>query len=147
MQASITYIRSSIVAGTHGGALDKLRTTQLSALKNQFARTPMHAGILADATNALALLDNTCPFIPEERDALTTAIHAKIDGADANVTDGSKTSQAHHYIFNYGHEKWWSLVTDKTKSEDERFTATVQLMHDIGLRHPVADTKKRLSQR
>ena len=138
LRASIEFVNAAIAAGTDGVALEALRGTQVNSLKMQFSRTRSD---MPDATRAMSLL-GASPFTTDQRTMLLTAVQSSVAGSgDGESADNSK-AQTNIYIYNYGPESFWTFILNKTKSEDERLNACVDLMHLMGLRYPDAHTKK-----
>ena len=139
LKASTSYVSQSIASGASLDQLDMIRKTQVTHLRNQFSR--MHGDLMEDGTRALALL-GASPFDPIERSTLLSAIHSTIaDTTIASDLDNTKT-QTNLYIYNYLTDYYWGIISDKSKLEDERIDAMIDLTHMIGMRFPCVPTKK-----
>ena len=111
---------------------------QIENLRIMFANmsVDMEAG-----ANALELLSNQDVFTHDQRNTLRQLIQASATTECVHASNGSKR-QTHIYVYNYGTEKLWTGLLDKSTRDDEACNLWADLFHMIGLRFPDVDTTK-----
>ncbi len=137
LKASFAFIDASIAAGTNGDRLSKLTHDQLQSLKANIGRM---SNDLNDATCAIALITDTCPFDAEQRAELVAAMQTTVS-VGARVCSADSKNQEHLHTYNYYTESIWHAILN-TPDDEELFKTLIDFFHKIGLRYPSEPTKK-----
>ena len=137
LKASFAFIEASIAAGTNGARLSKLVCDQLQSLKTNIGRM---SNDLNDATCALALIADTCPFDAEQRAELVDVIQTTLS-MGAHACNADSKNQEHLHTYNYYTESIWNVILN-TPDVEEVFKTLINLFHKIGLRYPSEPSKK-----
>ncbi len=144
IRAAIEYIEESRKAGTSEDQMASITTNRIENLKSMLGKsTPS----IQDSTAAIAIVGSALVFSTEQKNALLTSIHTKMqDGSDQTVEEiPSNKSQSNRYVEHYVTASLYDILEDKEKPEDERVEAFVDFLQlRNGCKFPDVPTRKRV---